>query len=155
MLDQDRSPEPRGADPDASSGETPASRAETDDAVSDTQPQTFDESMFEEVAALIDDSKTYAQAEIAFQKTRASLVGKSVGAAIGLVIVAIILLHIAFLALAVGLVMALEPLVTIWGAIAIVVGALLLLTGLLGYSAVGHGKRIGAMFTTPEEDEET
>ncbi|MDJ0641366.1 MAG: phage holin family protein [Erythrobacter sp.] len=125
---------------------------EKQDATAESQAE-FDESLVEELAALIDDGKTYAEAELAFQKGRAALAGRSVGIALALVVVAIILLHIAFLALAVGLVMALAPLVTIWGAIAIVVGGLLLLVGLLGYSAYSHGKLLGALFAKASDDE--
>ena len=114
---------------------------------SENEP-TFDESLVEELAALYDDGKTYAEAELAFQKGRAALAGKSIGIAAGLIIVAIILLHIAFLALAVGLVMALAPLVTIWGAIGIVVGGTLLLVGLLGYGAFSKAKLLGELFAS-------
>ncbi|MEL6487748.1 MAG: phage holin family protein [Pseudomonadota bacterium] len=105
-----------------------------------------DETIIEELGALIDDAQLYAKAEIAFQKTRASLVGRNVGAALGAVILAIILLHIALIALAVGLVLALQPFVTIWGAIGIVVGVMLLGVGALGWIAVQRGRRIAAMF---------
>lgn len=115
-------------------------------------PDSFDESITDEIAALIDDGRTYAEAELAFQKTRAAIAGKSVGFAAAYVVVAIITLHIAFLALAVGLVMALEPLVTIWGAIAIVVGGLLLATVLLGFAAKNHASRLGLMFGSAEKD---
>lgn len=110
-----------------------------------------EDSLIGELAALIDDGRTYAEAELAFQKTRAALAGKSIGLALGFAVVAIILLHIAFLALAVGLVIALQPLVTIWGAIAIVVGVLLLATGWLGYAAAARGKLIAAMFQSGDE----
>lgn len=111
-----------------------------------------DESLVEELAALIDDGRTYAQAEIAFQKTRAKIAGRAVGIAAASLIVAIILLHIAFLALAVGMVMALEPLVTIWGAIAIVVGALILLVAVLVMIAVRNGKLVSAVFSSSDKD---
>lgn len=114
---------------------------------------SFDESLTDELAALIDDGRTYAKAELAFQKARARLAGRSVGMALALAIVAIILLHIAFLALAVGMVMALAPLVTIWGAIAVVVGGLLLGVGLLVYGAIGHGKLLAELFSDSDEDE--
>ncbi|MEQ8412027.1 MAG: phage holin family protein [Erythrobacter sp.] len=106
----------------------------------------LNESLTEELAALIDDGRTYAEAELNFQKTRASLAGKNAGIALGLVVVAVVVLHVAVLAFAVGMVIALAPLVTIWGSIAIVVGALLLATGLLGWQAAQRGKRIGAIF---------
>jgi hypothetical protein len=106
------------------------------------------ESLTEELAALIDDGRTYVSAELNFQKTRASLVGKNAGIALGLAIVAIVVLHVAVLALAVGLVMALAPLVTIWGSIAIVVGALLGVTGFLAWLAAKRGQRIGAIMSS-------
>ena len=127
------------------------------DASSDQPPEPSepgDESLREELAALIDNGRNYAQAEIAFQKTRAALAGRSIGIAAAAAIVAIILLHIAFLALAVGLVMALEPLVTIWGAIGIVFGGLLLLVALLGWIALKNGKKLGYLFSSADAEEE-
>ncbi|TRD09915.1 phage holin family protein [Erythrobacter insulae] len=116
-----------------------------DTAPTDSDP-AFDESLTDEIAALINDGRTYAEAELVFQKTRAVIAGKSIGFAIGYVLVALVTLHIAVLALAVGLVIALEPLATIWGAIAIVVGALIVLTAFLVFAAKKHADRIGLMF---------
>ena len=126
--------------------DTSENAQQADAATAQAASPPFDESITEELAALIDDGKTYVEAELAFQKTRVTIAGKSVGIALGLAVVALILLHIAFLALAVGLVIALQPLVSIWGAIAIVVGGLLLLTGLLALAALKRGKLVGAMF---------
>jgi hypothetical protein len=100
----------------------------------------------DDVTALIEDARTYAEAEIAFQKTRAGLAGKAAGRALVLLVLAVVLLHIALIALAVGAVIALAPLVTIWGAIAIVVGVLLIGVGLLVFGAIGKGKLLAAMF---------
>ncbi|MEO0461745.1 MAG: phage holin family protein [Pseudomonadota bacterium] len=111
----------------------------------------YDESLVEELGALIDDAGVYLTAEVAFQKTRAKLAGKNIGAAVAFVIVALILLHIAIIALAVGLVIALEPLVTIWGAIGIVVGLMLLGVGLLIYAAARRGKVLSALFSSDKE----
>ncbi|MEM6477194.1 MAG: phage holin family protein, partial [Pseudomonadota bacterium] len=131
---------------------TPVSAPETqDDGVEELR---FDESVVDELAALIDDGRTYAEAELAFQKARASIAGRSIGMAIGFAIVAIILLHIAFLALAVGLVIALSPLVTTWGAIAIVVGGLLFAVGLLGFGAFRKGKLLAALFANADKESE-
>jgi hypothetical protein len=100
----------------------------------------------DDVTALVEDARTYAVAEIAFQKTRAGLAGKHAGRAAVLLVLALVLLHIALIALAVGAVIALAPLVTIWGAIGIVVGVMLLGVGALVWSALGDGKVLGAMF---------
>ncbi|MEP3051311.1 MAG: phage holin family protein [Erythrobacter sp.] len=111
----------------------------------------FDESLTEEIAALIDDGRTYAETEIAFQKTRASLAGRKIGGALLFAILALILLHIAFITLAVGVVIALEPLVTIWGAIGIVVGALIL--GVIGLVLLArkNAMRLVELFGTDSE----
>lgn len=105
----------------------------------------------DDIAALVEDARTYAEAELAFQKTRASLAGKRVGRALVLLILALVLLNLALIALAVGAVIALAPLITIWGAIAVVVGVLLVGVALLVRSAAGDGKVLSAMFGGGEE----
>jgi len=143
--------------PGAEHDDSPASELSEDATAPDhdNRSPAFQESVVEELGALIDDGRTYAKAELAFQKTRAKLAGKAVGVAAASAVVAIILLHIAFLALAVGMVMALEPLVTIWGAIGIVVGVLLALVGFLLWIAVGNGKKLSALFSSEEDSEGT
>ena len=100
----------------------------------------------DDITALVDDARTYAEAEIAFQKTRAGLAGKAGARALVLLVLALALLHLALIALAVGAVIALAPYVTIWGAIAIVVGVMLGGVAGLVYAALGDGKRLAAMF---------
>ena len=56
------------------------------------------------------------------------------------------LIVVLLVALAVGAVIALAPLVTIWGAIAIVVGVMLLGVALLVRAALSDGKLLAAMF---------
>jgi hypothetical protein len=100
----------------------------------------------DDIVTLVDDARTYAEAELAFQKTRAALAGKTAGRALILLVLAVVLFHIALIALAVGAVIALAPLVTIWGAIAIVVGVMLIGVAVLVYSALGKGRLLAAMF---------
>ncbi|MEL7197036.1 MAG: phage holin family protein [Pseudomonadota bacterium] len=126
---------------------------EGDEEDSEAPPPLFDDSISGEIATLIDDGRNYAQAEIAFQKIRAKLAGKHIAIALACAIVAIVLLHIAFLALAVGLVIALAPLVTIWGAIGIVVGALIVLVIVLGLFAKSNGQRLASLFASDSEGE--
>ncbi|QFT77815.1 phage holin family protein [Erythrobacter sp. THAF29] len=121
----------------------------------DSDNEGYDEGLVDEIVALIDDGRTYAEAEIAFQKTRGKLAGRGVGKAIAFAAVALITLHIAVLALAVGLVIALEPLVTIWGAIAIVVGMLLLVTAILVMKAKASGEMVGSLFSSGEDGSST
>lgn len=129
----------------------PEDRADTPalDPAAEAAPESESNSftiLRDDITALADDARTYAEAEIAFQKTRAGLAGKAAGRALVLLVLAVMLLHIALIALAVGAVIALAPLVTIWGAIAIVVGVLLAGVATLVLSAVGDGKALAAMF---------
>ena len=80
-----------------------------------------DRSLVDDVRDLIDDGRTLVEAELAFQKSRAAYAGiglKSIAALGGL---AAVLGIFALFALVVGLLLALTPLVTAWGATAIVV----------------------------------
>jgi hypothetical protein len=103
----------------------PADAPAAGGAVGDTGAEDALTTLRDEIAVLIDDARTYAEAEAAFQKTRATIAGKTAGRAIVLLVLALVLLHIALIALAVGAVFALAPLVSVWGAMAIVVGAML------------------------------
>ena len=88
-------------------------------------PASRERSLTDDLVALLDDGKTYVEAEVQYQKTRAAFAldrGKA-GAAFG--IVAFAFFHLALVALVVGTVFALIPLVGAWAATAIVVGLLL------------------------------
>jgi hypothetical protein len=100
----------------------------------------------EDLAALIEDARTYAEAEIAFQKARAKFAGKTAGRALIQVVLALVLLHIALLTLAVGAVIALAPLLTVWGAIALVVGVMLAGVAGLVLAARKQGAQLAALF---------
>ena len=107
----------------------------------------YDETLGDEIATLIDDGRNYAAAEVQFQKTRAKLASRHAGVAGLAIAVALVTFHIALLALAVGLVIALEPHVTIWGAVAIVVGGLLVITAILANLAVKRGRKLRALYS--------
>ncbi len=113
-------------------------------------PDTSFSALRDDVNALVEDARNYAEAEIAFQKTRAGLAGRHGARALVMLVLALVLLHIALIALAVGAVIALAPLVTIWGAIAIVVGVMLLGVALLVMGALKDGKMLSAMFGSGE-----
>jgi Flp pilus assembly protein TadB len=100
-------------------------------------------SLIDDVKALVDDGKTYLEAELQFQKSRATFAvdrGKS-GAVYGLAAAAV--LHLALVALVVGAIFALTPLITAWGATAVVVGVLLVAGLLLGLAAKRRFARLG------------
>jgi len=160
------SPDQSGAAP--SGGVTTASResfaeAEPVNPVTPPEPRDeelspepqFEETLIEEISNLANDGVAYVQAETAFQKTRATLAGKSAGMATAYLVVALVTFHIALLALAVGLVIALTPLITVWGAIVVVVGALLLLTAWLAFKAKKLADRISALFKSNDERGQT
>ena len=83
-------------------------------------------SLVDDVEALIEDGKTYLEAELAYQKTRAAFLAEGAKgvALLGALGIAFVLL--ALIGLTVGLILALTPLITAWGATAVVVGLLLL-----------------------------
>lgn len=92
-------------------------------------------SLTDDIFALIEDGKTYAEAEVAFQKSRAGYAANRAAGAIAFGLGAFGVFHLALIAATVGIVIALVPLVGPWIATAIVtlalVGAGLLLLRLL------------------------
>lgn len=110
-----------------------------------------DGSLSEDIVALIDDGKTYVEAEIVFQKTRLAFAadrGKS-GLLYGLFAFAV--LHLALVALVVGAIFALTPLITALGATALVVGVLLLVGLILGVKAKNHFSRLAEAYEKAKE----
>lgn len=81
-------------------------------------------SLFDDLVALFDDGKTYAQAELAYQKSRGGFVANRVKFLVAYGAAALGVFHLALIALTVGLVIALIPLVGPWLATAIVTLAL-------------------------------
>jgi len=80
-----------------------------------------------DVCQLASDARTVLEAELAYQSSRARVIA-SAGRMVALYgIAAFVLIVFALVALVVGLLLALTPLVTAWGATAIVAGVLVLL----------------------------
>lgn len=87
-------------------------------------------SLFDDIESLVEDGKTYAEAELAFQKSRLSFAfGKGRNAAF-LGLLAVGFLHLALVALVVGAVIALSPLLTPIGA-TLAVAAVLLIVAII------------------------
>ena len=110
-----------------------------------------DGSLSEDIVALIDDGKTYVEAEIAFQKTRFALAadrGKS-GLLYG--ICAFAVLHLALMAFVIGVIFALTPLITAWGATAVVVGTLLVAGVIFGIKAKNRFAQLTAAYEETKE----
>lgn len=110
----------------------------------DEAPSGF--SLTDDLGALLEDGKTYLEAEKAFQKSRARFAVHHAKRATVLGLGAFALVHAALVGLMVGLVIALAPIVTVWGAIAIVAGGFILVGLVLGRFAMKRLHRIGDSF---------
>lgn len=83
-------------------------------------------SLVNDLRQLAGDARTLAEAELAYQTSRAKVAGEAARNIAIYGVVAFVLAFFALGALTVGLLLALTPLVTAWGATAIVVGLLAL-----------------------------
>lgn len=106
-------------------------------------------SITDEVAALIADGKTYAEAELAYQKARLAFTADRGKSAALLGLFALGFVHLALIALVVGAVIALAPYVTALGATLLVAGVLLLIAVFLVLRLQRTAREIGEAF---EED---
>lgn len=94
-------------------------------------------SLLDDVHALIDDGKTYLEAELGFQKTRAAFVADRAKSTMVYGAIAALLGFLALVGLTVGAIIALTPTLTAWGASALVV-AILLIAAALAARAAGR-----------------
>jgi Flp pilus assembly protein TadB len=90
-------------------------------------------SLVDDVQQLFDDGKTYVEAELAYQSTRAQFVVDHLSQAALKGLLGAVFLVIALITLSVGAVLALDAIVGIWVAIAIVVLFWTLSAGFLFY----------------------
>jgi hypothetical protein len=88
-----------------------------------------DNSLMEDIDALIADGKTYLEAELAYQKSRAGFTANRLKWSVAYGAAAFAFLHLALIALTVGAVFALSPVTGPWLATGIVVVVLLALAG--------------------------
>lgn len=87
-------------------------------------------SLSDDLVALLDDGRTYVEAEVAFQKSRAAYAADRAKFAVAYGLGAFGVLHLALIALTVGAVLALVPVVGAWAATGIVT-LVLVLAGLV------------------------
>lgn len=122
----------------------------------DTQPATAEgdaaRSLLDDVGDLVGDAQTWFDAELSYQKVRAAFVGANLKQAAVLGLAAAVLIVVAVMGLTFGLILALAPLVTAWGATAIVVGTMLLVALLCGLSARKAGRAAVAAIREQDED---
>lgn len=96
-------------------------------------------SIADEVRRLIAAVRQFVAAELAYQKARAGLMGKAAVLIAGGGALALALFFFTLMALVVGLLLALAPLIGPWGAMGAVVGGLVIATliaGLVAWSGV-------------------
>lgn len=94
-------------------------------AVSPELSEARERSLNEDLHQLAQDARAYAEAEFQFQKTRAAYAASASKNIAIYVVAAFVLVFFAVMALVVGLVIALAPLITAWGSTALVTLALL------------------------------
>jgi len=117
----------------------------------DEQEDAQDVSLTAEIAALVEDGKNYAEAELAFQKTRVGFVANRGKLAALYGLFALGFIHLALIALVVGVLIALTPVLGPWGAIAVVVSALLLVAVILLLLVRANGIEIAESFKSDKQ----
>jgi uncharacterized membrane protein YqjE len=106
----------------------------------------------DDLRALLNDGMAYASAEAELQKARAGYaLGRIKGIAL-LGALALALVFFALVALTVGLVIALTPPLTAWGATAAVFGGLLVVAALCALLAARRWKSMTAALANPEAE---
>ena len=110
-------------------------------------------SLYDDFEALIDDARTYFDAELSYQKNRAGFVANRLKNGIVAALAALVIVIFALIGLTVGLIIALTPHVTAWGATAIVVGTLLLGAALLVRRAMIAFREMSAAMQPPAGEE--
>ena len=109
-------------------------------------------SLFDDAYALYEDGRTYLEAEVAFQKSRAGYASRETGSGVVFALGALAFLHLALIGLVVGLIIALGPMLGAFGATAAVVGVLLVLMAIAGLVARSRFKRVKRAFAKSESD---
>ena len=115
------------------------------------EPNAPDASIREDIIALVQDGKTYAEAELNFQKSRASFAanrGKSVALYL---LFALGFVHLALIALVIGAIFALAPIIGAIGATVAVVGVLLIGTVILLLFARSKARDVAEIFQDEAE----
>ena len=92
-------------------------------------------SLIDDVRQLAVDGRTLLEAELAYQKSRATLAGQTAKGMAGWIALALALVFFALMALVMGLLLALTPLIGGWLAMLAVVLGILLAAALSGWAA--------------------
>jgi hypothetical protein len=108
-------------------------------------------SLVDDVEVLIEDGKTYLEAELNFQKTRALFTGEQAKGVALYGLLGFVFAWMALIGLTIGLIFALTPSLGGWGATGVVVAAWLLIAAIALRAAAGRWRRLVASFTPEEE----
>jgi hypothetical protein len=108
-------------------------------------------SLIDDVEVLIEDGKTYLEAELNFQKTRALFAGERAKGVAFYGLVAIAFAWMALIGLTIGAIFALTPTLGGWGATAVVVVAWLILAAIALRMAAGRWRELVASFDSADD----
>jgi hypothetical protein len=109
-----------------------------------SEAEARERSLSDDLRQLAEDARALAEAELAYQRSRAAFAGQEAKRIAMLGALAAVLVFFALMALTVGLVIALTPLLTAWGATAAVFAGLLVVAGLFALLAASRWKRMAA-----------
>lgn len=104
-------------------------------------------SLPDDLRQLAADARVLAKAELAYQKSRAAFAGDEAKRIAVFGALAAVLAFFALMALTLGLVLALTPILTAWGATAVVVVVLLVAAGTCALMASGRWKRMTSLLS--------
>ena len=110
-----------------------------------------DRSLLEDLRELARDARTYAEAELAFQKSRATYAGDEVKSIAISIAAAAALVFFALMALVLGALLALTPLITAWGATALVFAVLLIGAVIFAFGARSRWRRMKSLMANGSE----
>jgi len=105
-----------------------------------------DRSLIEDVEVLIEDGKTYLEAELNYQRTRAMFAGDRLKGVALYGVVGFVFAWMALIGLTIGLIFALTPTLGGWGATGVVVVAWLIVAGLALRAAAARWRQVTASF---------
>lgn len=111
-----------------------------------------DRSLADDLRQLVDDGRTLAEAEYAYQKSRAAFAGQGIKGVVMFGALAAALVFFALMALTVGLVLALTPLLTAWGAAGASFAGLLLAALICAVVARTRVRRLTRALAEAEKD---
>lgn len=109
-------------------------------------------SLLDEVESLVEDGRTYAEAELAFQKSRLAFVAEHAKWAAIFGGLAAVLVVLAVVGLVIGALLALTPQLTAWGAAGVVFAVLVVAAFLLVWRASARWKSLMQAFEAEERE---